>query len=656
MDLNELSIEIPTKKINQLAKKGYKTVEDILRIEPKGYMDYSKESSLDNAISGTNCAFKLRLKSCVKKMGNKVPYVKVYLEDIKGNSLSVTYFDQYIYDKLRTFKDKEVIVAGKFERNADYGNQMNNPDILEIYSEDAFKIYPLYRKIAGMSNDYFMKILNHSIDDFNEEDYLSYNFKEKLNIIDEKDFIKYLHRPNSIEEIKKAHYRLAIEGLYPFCKKMVEMADENNKKTRIKPDKLDLCYKVISSLPYELTTDQKAILNKFVIDAKNGKRVNALVQGDVGSGKTICSIILMLAIVNNGYQAVLMAPTGILAKQHFEELKGLVDGCGVKTAFIGSGLKQAEKKEVLKKISNGDIDIVVGTHSVITESVTFKNLGIVVVDEEHKFGVIQRDTLKKKAMEGVHTISMSATPIPRSLAQTMYADSMDVYTISSMPKGRLPIKTTVVDKFDGMFAFMKKEIEKGHQCYMVCPLIGSQDPDLVEVENDKNKIYSVEELNSFSEQYFKNTNVKVAFVTGKMKEEEKAKIISDFEQNKYQILIATTIIEVGVNVPNTTVITIMNAERFGLAGLHQLRGRVGRNSLQSYCMLYSEEKNNPRLEVMCKTTNGFEIAEEDLKLRGSGNIVGIKQSGEDKNVVMMLKYPKLFNAIKEYIRNNKEGR
>lgn len=656
MELNELSIEIPIRKINQLAKKGYNTVEDILRIEPKGYMDYSRESSLKNATSGTNCAFKLRLKSCAKKMGNKVPYVRAYLEDNMGNSLSVIYFDQYIYDKLKTFKGKDVFVAGKFERNEEYGNQMNNPDILEIYSEDAFKIYPLYKKIAGMSNDYFMNILNHSIDEFNEDDYLSYNFKEKFNVVDEKDFINYLHRPKSVEEIKRANYRLAIESLYPFCKRMVEMTDEGNKKSKIKPDKLDLCYKVINSLPYELTTDQKAILNKFVIDAKSGKRVNALVQGDVGSGKTICSIILMLTLVNNGYQAVLMAPTGILAKQHYEDLKELVEPYGVRTAFLGSDVKQSEKNEILKKISNGDINIVVGTHSVISDKVTFKNLGITVVDEEHKFGVIQRETLKKKAMEGVHTISMSATPIPRSLAQTMYADSMDVYTIASMPKGRLPIKTTVVDKLGGMFGFMKKEIENGHQCYMVCPLIGSQDPDLIEVENDKSKVYSVEELNSLSEEYFKGTNIKVAFVTGKMKEEDKSQIISDFEQNKYQVLIATTIIEVGVNVPNTTVITIMNAERFGLAGLHQLRGRVGRNSLQSYCMLYSEEKDNPRLEVMCKTTNGFEIAEEDLKLRGTGDIVGIKQSGEDKNVVMMLKYPKLFTAIKEYIRNNKEGR
>lgn len=653
MKLNELSIDIPTKKINQLEKKGYKTVEDILRIEPKGYMDYSTKADLKNAVSGTNCAFELTLKKCVRRMGNKVPYVKAYLEDSIGDTLVVTYFDQYLYGKLCGFKDKKVFVAGKFERS-EWGNQMSDPDILEIYTENSFRIYPLYKKITGMSNDYFLNILNHAIDEFDEDDFLSYNFKEKFNIADEKDFIKYLHRPQNIEEIQKAIYRLTIESLYPFCKSLVDMADECNKKSKIKPDKLDLCHKVINSLPYELTPDQKAILNKFVIDAKSGKRVNALIQGDVGSGKTICSIILMLALVSNGYQAALMAPTGILAKQHYDDLEELVKPFGIKTAFLGGEIKQPEKNEILKGISNGEIDIVVGTHSVISDKVVFKNLGITVVDEEHKFGVIQREALKKKAMDGVHNISMSATPIPRSLAQTMYADSMDVYTISSMPKGRLPIKTTIVNKFNSMYAFMEKEILNGHQCYIVCPLIDFQDQNLIETESDK--IYSIEELNSLTNEYFQNTNIKVAVVTGKMKEEEKSQIISDFEQNKYQILIATTIIEVGVNVPNTTVISIINAERFGLAGLHQLRGRVGRNSLQSYCMLFSEDNNNPRLEVMCKTTNGFEIAEEDLKLRGTGNIVGIRQSGEDKNVVLMLKYPKLFNAIKEYIKNNKEGR
>ena len=318
---------------------------------------------------------------------------------------------------------------------------------------------------------------------------------------------------------------------------------------------------------------------------------------------------------------------------------------GLKAVYLSGDLKAKEKRECLKMIEDGTANFIVGTHSVISDSVKFKNLGLTVVDEEHKFGVIQRETLKNKADIGVHNISMSATPIPRSLAITLYGDAVVIYTIKSMPKGRLPIRTAVVNNYKSMLQFMEQEIRQGHQAYMVCPLIESG-----EIEKDEKKPISVTEAYELANNYFEPRGIKVEVITGKMKDEEKTEKITTFKENKAQVLIATTIIEVGTNVPNATVIAIMNAERFGLAGLHQLRGRVGRNSLQSYCMLVSTQKDNPRLEVMCETTNGFEIAEADLKLRGTGDFLGTKQSGEDKNVLLMLKYPKYYEAIKNYIK------
>jgi len=356
----------------------------------------------------------------------------------------------------------------------------------------------------------------------------------------------------------------------------------------------------------------------------------------------------MFSMADNGFQSVLMAPTGVLAKQHFKELSSYSEKYGYNTVYLGGDLKAKEKKEVLKKIKSGEAHFIIGTHAVISDNVEFKNLALTIVDEEHKFGVIQRETLRKKASEGVHSISMSATPIPRSLALTLYGDAMDIYTISTMPNGRLPVKTAVTNENKAIFSFMQKEIEKGHQCYIVCPLIEN------DTDDDRELPESVEEIYQKVCDYFliHNKNIKASVITGKMNDEEKSRIIGEFSKNETQILIATTIIEVGVNVPNATVIAIMNAERFGLAGLHQLRGRVGRGNLQSYCILKSKELENERLQVMCETTDGFKIAQEDLKQRGTGDILGVKQSGEDENVKLMLKHPKIYEAIREYVREN----
>ena len=650
MEYTELDIKIPEKKIKQLEKKGYKTVDDIVRAKPLHYCDYRRESSLGSCQSGDRCMFHLRLTKCVKKMGSKAAYVRGTCETLdKKERLSIMWFDRYIYETVNMLVNKEIVVGGEVFCG-EKGIQITNPDIFEAYTKDSFRIYPIYSKIPQMSTEYFLKVLNAAIAKYNNVEYLPECITKHFNTVSVKDMIKGLHKPENEEEIKKANYRRIVEKMYPFCKLMVEMSEEAT-NTDIIPNKLDKTMKIISKLPYKLTVDQKKVLNEFTQKARSGRRVNALVQGDVGSGKTICAILLMMTVVENGYQGVLMAPTGILAKQHYEEIVRLTKDTGINSIFLSGGMKTSEKKSALRFIESGSADIIVGTHSVISDDVQFKKLGIVIVDEEHKFGVQQRELLKKKAEEGAHSISMSATPIPRSLAQTIYADCVDMYTIESMPAGRQPVQTAIAKFPKTAFNFMSKEIKAGHQCYIVCPLIDAGDSD---TDADDDRIYSVEDTCNMAKYYLSGINAKVAMVTGKMKEEEKSEIIAAFQRNEYQVLVASTVIEVGVNVPNATVITVMNAERFGLAGLHQLRGRVGRSSLKSYCILYSTKNDNQRFEIMCKTTNGFEIAEEDLKLRGTGNIVGLEQSGTNEELELMLRYPRIYDEMRKCIKKKEK--
>lgn len=644
MDYSELNRKFSEKKINQLKNKGYMTVDDVVRIRPAGYCDYRTLSDLATADDGKH-AFKVTLVNCTRGMGAKAAYTKAHCEDENGEKLTVTWFDRYKYSKIKQVEGKTVIVAGNFNNSENWGKQMTNPDVFDEYRDDSLRIYPVYKKIPNMSEEYFMDVLNTCIDEYKSSEVFTSKFLSTFKVCTLYEMITGLHRPKDENDIKRANYRYVLEKFYPFCRLMVEMSDAGEKKSDIIPKNISLTKQVMSELPFELTKDQKTLLNRFYVKAAGGERVNALVQGDVGSGKTICALLLMLMCVGNGYQAVLMAPTGVLAKQHYEEISRLTEKHGIKTVLLTGGMKASEKNKVLPLIEDGEADIIVGTHSVISENVRYKNLGITVVDEEHKFGVKQREQLKEKAKDGVHNISMSATPIPRSLARTLYADCVDIYTIESKPVGRKPVKTAAISALSPIFKFMKKEVEAGHQCYIVCPLIESG-------ESGEDEVYSVEDVKNMCTYYFSGTGIKTAVVTGKMKEGEKAEALSAFERNEYQVLLASTVIEVGVNVPNATVITIMNAERFGLAGLHQLRGRVGRSSLQSYCILQSKDKENERLKVMCDTTDGFIIAEKDMELRGTGDIVGIKQSGNDENLELMLKYPKLYSAIKEYIRKN----
>lgn len=639
------------KKIKQFEKKEIRTIKDLLRYEPAGYIDCRKITAVSEAVSGTQIAAKVKIKEVRMKKGQKVSYVDALCCDDTGN-VTVRFFNTYVYEKLMLFKRKEMLIAGVVEIDT-WGVTICNPVIVEEYTDKSLGIYPVYKKVQGMSTEYYVNTLNTCMTiykadyekEYKKEDILPERFKEEFDVIDEYEYIMKMHYPKDESDLKAVSRRGITEKMYPLAKEIAYNEMDSKKTSEYIIKETEIYKEMVKLLPYELTEDQKKVISEMLKKITKGERVSTLVQGDVGSGKTIVAIIMSMLMAANGYQSVIMAPTGVLANQHYTEATEYAKRLGIKTGFLASDTKAAERREILKGLQDGSIKILIGTHSVISETVEYANLGMIIVDEEHKFGVEQRERLRERSKEGVHYLAMSATPIPRTLATTLYGNSMDVYNIESMPNGRKPVMTEIVGSFKPMYDFMELEIKKGHQAYIVCPLIENK-------TQNEDKPYSVEDMERITKNYYKGKGIRVSTITGRTSIKEKEKIIKEFAEGDTDILIATTIIEVGVNVPNATVISIINAERFGLSGLHQLRGRVGRSSLQSYCMLVSNKKDNPRLEIMCKTTNGFKIAEEDLNLRGTGDIIGTKQSGADEKLELMLRYPKFFCKIKEWIKKN----
>ena len=638
-------LELPEEKLNQIKKKGFSCVEDLLFTYPRRFFDYSNPVSIDNATSGEKCSMLLILDDIRKdKTKTGISYVTAFCKEASTyTNVKVVWFSQpYKYKELYSLVGMTFVCGGTFTYD-EYGFSFNSPDVFSTDIDGSLSVYPMYSAVKGMSDSYYRSIIDKALSLFNGNEKFSSEVLEKFNIITEKDMLYKIHKPQSREDVIAAKRRIIFEQLYTFAERMIAMSQDASLSSRYRAVNLSNCRKAIEALPFELTDDQKEVVKRFINGSKAGKRINALVQGDVGSGKTVCAFLSMISMADNGYQSVLMAPTGVLAKQHYEELKSYVEPLGFTCVYLSGDMKKSEKNNALSMIKSGAANFIVGTHSVIAKDVVYNNLGLTVIDEEHKFGVAQREALREKASDGVHCITMSATPIPRSLAMVLYGNAVDVCTIQTKPKGRLPIKTCVTNNYSAIFSFMENEIKKGHQCYIVCPTI-----DNCEIDSNA-PIKSTQDLKDMVDGYFKNTNIHACVITGKMKDLEKSEIIHDFQQNKYQILIATTIIEVGVNVSNATTICIANAERFGLASLHQLRGRVGRNNLQSYCILESSDENNERLQVMCDTTDGFEISKRDLAIRGTGDLLGTKQSGDNETIQLMLQYPKLYNVIKRHI-------
>ena len=512
---------------------------------------------------------------------------------------------------------ENVIVIGKFDASK---NTINASDIKFGILGNQERIESVYHTTSGLSQKILSNAINYSITTYGKEidDNIPEYLLDKYNFLNKKTALNIVHNPPNYEKLKEASLRLKYEELFEFMFKINYLRAQNNKFNLGVERKTDQSLdSFIKELPFELTNDQKKALDEIIHDLNSKHRMNRLLQGDVGSGKTIVAILAMYYNYLCGYQSALMAPTEILAVQHYNNIRELLKDTPINVELLTGSVLKKEKDVIYNDLKEGKINIIIGTHALIQEDVTYNNLGLVVTDEQHRFGVNQRSNLKNKGIKP-DVLYMSATPIPRTYALTIYGD-MDVSIIKEMPKGRLPVKTKVYSnkEMNSVYKLMKEELENGRQVYVIAPLIEeNEESDLTNVYTLRDKMNLI-----FGNKY------RIDIVHGKMKGKEKDLIMGEFKANTVNILISTTVVEVGVDVPNATMMVIFDANRFGLSTLHQLRGRVGRSNIQSKCLLISDS-DTKRLEIMEQTNDGFEISEEDFKLRGSGDLFGTKQSGD----------------------------
>ena len=644
MDLEVLKVT-PAKQ-KQFAARGIYTVEDLLQYLPKRYKDYSKVTGL---LPGDQVScFQATLKAVEIRESKVKSVLARCIENTSGRYVFIRWFNAtWMYRKICAMVDHTVTVIGKAELNEQYQSySVIQPEVFELSDIDVLGIYPVYKSVPGMSYEYLTGKMQDALDTgLLESENLPEDIIGRADVVGMPTALRYIHMPKTMEEVAIGQKRILFNDLIYFAihnelnARSISAGSPFNVKSRA------LEWKIQNGLPFKLTEDQQKAVNELIDYAMKGKRINCLLQADVGAGKTICATLVAASIIDSGYQAVLMAPTQVLAKQHYETMQGLLGPYGIEIVFLFSGMKKKERTEALAKIADGTAQMIVGTHSCIANDVNYHKLALTIVDEEHKFGVAQRSKIIEKAAMGVHNITMSATPIPRSLAQVVYGDEIQLQTIRSMPEGRKPVITGIGRDKGKTFRFLLKEVKAGHQAYVVCPVIDPSE----KLPNLK----SVEEVRDEYEAVLGPYGVRIATLTGRDTKEQTEATIQAYKNGDYDVLIATTVIEVGVNVPNATMMIISNAERFGLSGLHQLRGRVGRSDLQSYCVLQSDaedDKAMARLNAMVSTTDGFQIAEADLKLRGAGDFLGTQQSGDNKYVSLMLAYPEQYEKAKEYAR------
>ena len=644
------NIGVTPQKASQFNKKKIFYVENLARFFPNKYYDFSKEilPSKHNFSKETETFDRQKLCCFTAKVIDVDVYdaktftICATLTNKQVGRIKVFWFcKKFIHEYIKSCVGYEVFVAGEYTHEEKYNSYtISMPIVFTKDIETARKFYSIYKKIPGMSDEYLKNKISVAVS--NEaitQERIPREILKQNSLCSYKEALTKLHFPNSLKDIEEANYRIEFESLLYFCAKLEQINSAPSSSLLCNLKSLKILNDIYKNLPFELTNDQKETIRSIIAQIRSGKRIDALIQGDVGCGKTIVAILLMAAMVSNGYQVALMAPTQVLAKQHYDDITKLLENSGVSVAFVSSGMKKKEKTEIFSDIKTGKIGVVVGTHAILSDELVFKNLALTITDEEHRFGTVQRETLTQKASQGIHSITMSATPIPRSLAQVLYGNSKQLYTIATMPNGRLPVKTTVSNSFKETFRFLKEELNKNKQVYVVCPMIEQN-------ENCEN-VKSVEEIEEIYKKEFQKDGYIVSSVTGKDKKEEIEAKINAFKNGETNILVSTTVIEVGVNVPNASVIVIHNAERFGLASLHQLRGRVGRSSYQSHCILFSDKSNNERLRVLTETNNGFDVAQQDLVQRGAGNILGTEQSGFTYYMELMFKKPEIYKKAKD---------
>ena len=600
------------KRANLLGKLGLSSVDTLLRFYPRKYLDFANTTPIFDAVLDETVCIKAQIVSDITEEHYKSRKITVYkfrIKDSSGEALVKLYNVTYLASSLKrgwTYLFYGKITGNLFER------EMSSPIIKNVNESGFNAVYPL---TVGITSHQISNIVKNAIEATPLEDTLPDWIREKYGLCGLKEGLYKIHFPKSKEDIITSRKRFAFEELFMLQAAFALIKAKNAIASPVCVEK-DYSNEFFEFLPFEPTNAQKRVTEECVTDMLNNRALNRLIQGDVGSGKTAVAAALCYTIIKNGYQAAVMAPTEILAEQHFITLSNFLSACKINCELLTGSLTAKKKSLIKQRLKEGEIDIIVGTHALITDDVEFKNLGLVITDEQHRFGVEQRSKLSNKG-NSPHRIVMSATPIPRTLAMIIYGE-LDVSIIDEYPKNRQTIETYAVDKSyrERIYNFIKKHIEKGQQAYIVCPLVEENESDLVSAE----EYYKDLRKNAF-------LNYKVGLLHGKQRPAEKEKVMRSFKNKEIVLLICTTVVEVGIDVPNATVMVIENAERFGLASLHQLRGRIGRGVNKSTCILISEKFDNERLSIMCSTTDGFKIADEDLKLRGPGDFIGKRQHG-----------------------------
>ena len=644
------------KNIKKLRSLGVKSLYDLFYYFPRSYDDRTNIMKINELRGDEYVVLKASLMKIVAPSTHSgVKMVKATATDGTGIIEIVWFQMPYLRKTLKL--GEEYIFIGQVKRG--YVFQMVNPEFKLSSNQrklDEGEILPIYSTSKDLPQNSFRKLIKEAVKSKKQLflENIPESILKKYKILSREEALTDIHFPKNSKSIEEAKRRFAIEELLVLemgiLQKRFEIDNENKSKYTLE-DKKTLVKKYLESLSFNLTRAQKRVITEIYKDLSNGRIINRLVQGDVGSGKTIVSMILLLYMVENSYQGVLMAPTEILAVQHFLSVKEKFEKLGVRVELLTGSFKGKTKEKLLNDIKEGNVDIVIGTHALIEENVYFKKLGLIIIDEQHRFGVVQRKLLRDKGVLA-NLVVMSATPIPRSLALSIYGD-LDVSVIDELPPGRKPIKTKWIsndEDSDIMYDFIGKKLSQGRQAYFIAPLIE---------ESEKLAAKSTEEL--YEEVSKKLPMYKIGVLHGRMKNSEKDEVMKRFKNRELDILVSTTVIEVGVDVPNATIMVINNSERFGLSALHQLRGRVGRGEYQSYCFLVSKTENatsKARLQIMEETQDGFKIAEEDLKLRKSGEIFGTKQSGfsdlKFTDIVHDIKTIKLVKEIcVDYLKENR---
>ena len=608
---------IGPKSISLLNKLGIHTVNDLVEHYPFRY-ELLKRSDLATVNEEEKVIIDGKVESVPILLRFKANLTKLNFRLMTSTGVvGVSVFNR-AFLKANLTIGTNVIVIGKFDRKK---NVITASEVKFGFLGNSEKVEAVYHLTSGLTQKNMATYINTAIMANGKDivDLIPSHICDKYNFVNKRTALNIVHNPPSMEKLKEASLRLKYEELFAFMFKINYLKEENKSKTLgIKRDvKFESIEEFIKKLPFELTSDQIKAINEILKDMNGKGKMNRLLQGDVGSGKTIVSFIAMYINYLSGYQSALMAPTEILAIQHYNNIKEVFKDTGINIDILTGSQTKKEKELIYKDLENGNIDMIVGTHALIQEDVKYQNLGLVITDEQHRFGVNQRANLKNKGMMP-DVLYMSATPIPRTYALTIYGD-MDVSTIKEMPKGRIPVKTYVKneEEIKDVLNMMYEELKQKHQIYVIAPLIEeSENSDMTNVIALRDKMNL-----AFGSKF------KIDIVHGKMASGAKELIMNEFKQGKIDILISTTVIEVGVDNPNASMIVIFDAERFGLSTLHQLRGRVGRGSVASSCILISKNETK-RLEIMETTNDGFEVSEEDFKLRGHGDLFGTKQSGD----------------------------